>query len=240
MSRGIYVALSGAVAQQTALDTTAANLANASSDGYVKTRVVFREVLAKAAKNGAGHYSGVAESALDSAPGNVRTTGRALDLSLPKDGFLAVGTDRGERYTRAAGLVVKPTGALETAHGGVCLDEKGKPIKVSANGGDVTVTAAGEVMQGGVTVARLKLVSFTQPERLTHEGGTLLAATPASGAATIKPMEVTSGALEESNADVTASMTEIVSASRSFEAYEKAIDAFREIDRRLVTTVPNV
>ena len=48
MSDGIYVALSGAIAQASSLDTTATNLANASTDGYQRVRTVFREALATA------------------------------------------------------------------------------------------------------------------------------------------------------------------------------------------------
>ena len=58
MAGGIYVALSGAVAQTTQLDTTAANIANANTDGYQRVRPVFREMLAQASSgaNGTGFF----------------------------------------------------------------------------------------------------------------------------------------------------------------------------------------
>ena len=43
MAKGVYAALSGAVAAETALDTVAQNLANGSSEGYRRLRPVFRE-----------------------------------------------------------------------------------------------------------------------------------------------------------------------------------------------------
>ena len=48
MGDGIYVALSGAIAQSAHLDATAANLANAGTDGYQRVRPVFREELTRA------------------------------------------------------------------------------------------------------------------------------------------------------------------------------------------------
>ena len=54
MSHGIYAALSGAVAQETSLETTAQNLANAQTAGYRGARPVFHEVLSQAGRPGSG------------------------------------------------------------------------------------------------------------------------------------------------------------------------------------------
>jgi flagellar basal body rod protein FlgG len=35
-------------------------------------------------------------------------------------------------------------------------------------------------------------------------------------------------------------MTDLVQASRTFEAFQRVIDTFRDADRSVVTTVPNV
>ena len=47
MGDGIYAALSGAIAHQTSLETTATNLSNASTAGFRAIRPVFQEVLAR-------------------------------------------------------------------------------------------------------------------------------------------------------------------------------------------------
>ena len=46
------------------------------------------------------------------------------------------------------------------------------------------------------------------------------------------------GAIEESNATTVSAMTDMVTATRTFEAFQRVIEAFREADRRVVTTVP--
>ncbi|HEX4353763.1 MAG TPA: flagellar hook-basal body complex protein, partial [Polyangiales bacterium] len=111
MGDGIYVALSGAIAQTTNLDTTANNLANASTDGYQRERPVFHEMLAQAAGEG-HHYAGVSATALDTTAGSIRTTDRPLDVALPKGAYLSVQTSSGERYTRAGGMTVSLDGFL--------------------------------------------------------------------------------------------------------------------------------
>ncbi len=48
MSKGVYVALSGAMVQEQSLEATAKNIANASSAGYQRMRPVFKQALASA------------------------------------------------------------------------------------------------------------------------------------------------------------------------------------------------
>ncbi|MFO0611666.1 MAG: flagellar hook basal-body protein [Polyangiaceae bacterium] len=241
MSKGIYTALSGAIASSTALDVTAENLANASTAGFRKLRPVFREVLERettprlSPKH--GHFTKIGSTAIDATPGALRTTGRPLDVALPSGVFIAVSAAGGERYTRAGSLSVSADGALTLA-GSPVVGEGGEAIRAGGEGagaGEVTVTADGEVLRGADSIGRLKLVTFDNPAGLAPNGGTLYAATPESGEATITSSEIAVGALEESNASPIDAMSELVKATRSFEAYERAIDAFRDADRRIVT-----
>src|SRR5580704_19379329 len=101
MSDGIYVALSGAIAQAESLDTTATNLANASTDGYQRMRTVFREAMVTAGKNGGSRSVTSSGVSLDTSRGALRATGNPLDVALPDRSYLSVNTARGERYTRA-------------------------------------------------------------------------------------------------------------------------------------------
>ena len=88
--------------------------------------------------------------------------------------------------------------------------------------------------------ARVKLVSFPQPQNLTHDQGPLLISSAASGSATPAKGPVQVGLIEESNANDVGAMTDLVTASRTFEAFQRNIDTFREADRKVVTTVPDV
>src|SRR5271155_2824172 len=182
MGDGIYVALSGAIAQTQNLDATAQNLANASTDGYQRLRPVFHEELARAAKQTPNfHYSELASTQNDTSPGPLRSTGRPLDFVMPEGTYLAVSTSRGDRYTRAASLSVGLDGTLRTQSGNPVLAEDGRTIQIPADGGAASVDPAGRVQQGDETRARLKLVSFPNPGMLSHDAGALLVATPEAG-----------------------------------------------------------
>lgn len=243
MSKGIYAALSGAVAQGTTLDLVAQNLAHASTTGYRSSRPVFREVLARAAapRAAAARPRGdvravvVQASVLDASPGAVRSTGNGLDVALPAASFLAVDTPRGERYTRAGSLSVAADGTLTVASQPI-VAESGGPIRIPADS-QPTIDEEGRVLANGEEVGRLRIVRFDAPERLTTEGGTLLATSEGSGQPTPSTDKLLPGHLEDSNASPVGAMTELVQATRYFEAFERAISAFYDADRKAASQV---
>jgi flagellar basal body rod protein FlgG len=239
MSDGIYVALSGALAQTATLDATASNLANASTDGYERERPIFREALARADGHGATLRSVTAATTLlDTTRGALRTTGRPLDVTLPEGAYLAVHTTGGERYTRSGSLRVASDGTLTTSNGSSLVADDGRIIRTDPSATDVRITPSGEVRQGASMLARLRVVEFPRADRLAPEGGALLAATEATGTPVASKGELAIGSLEGSNTSVVGAMTELVTASRNFDAFQRAIDAFHDADHLLVTSVP--
>jgi len=117
------------------------------------------------------------------------------------------------------------------------LGESGQPIVVDTVQG-AQVNAQGEVSSAGKSVGFLRVVTFENPEQMTYEGQGLLQANAEAGPPTRSTEPVEVGKIEESNASTVRAMTDLMSASRMFEAMEQAIGAFSQIDRRLVTTVP--
>jgi flagellar basal-body rod protein FlgF len=240
MSDGIYVALNGALGETQKLDVVATNLANASTAGYQRLRPVFHEALAQAQGGSASfQHSATTSTTLDVTRGAVRVTGRPLDVTLPDTSYLALDTARGERYTRAGSLSLSTDGTLQTVGGAVVASETGRPIRTAPDQGEVTISPAGEVWQGGSMLGRVKMVTFPQPTQLAAEGGTVLAATAGSGAPTPATGKLEVGAVEESNTSVVGAMTDLVSASRAFDAFQRAIDAFHQADQKVTTTVPD-
>lgn len=239
MSHGIYSALSGAVAQEASLAETAENLANASTGGFRGARTVFHEILSQSAAapgDAPLRFTAVTSTVLDVAPGDVRETGRALDVALDPKDFLVVRTPKGDRYTRVGALSIGADGALHGPHGVSVLGEDGRPISLP-QGAAVTIDADGTVRANGAASGRLKLVTFDKPELMVREGESLLDAGGA-GAPAISNKPIRPGALEGSNASPIRGMTELMRATRLFEAFERAIEAFHDADRKVVTTVP--
>ena len=187
MDRGLYIAASGMLAEQIRQDQIANDLANASTPGYKGDRTAprsFGDLLLANPKSGAvvGPQSTavqVDEIVTDFTPRPARDTGEPLDFAITGEGFFAVQTAQGVRYTRNGQFSLDPQGRLVTAQGNPVLDTAGRPI-----------TSA----DGKVDPRTLGVVALTNPRK---EGDSLVSGT-AAGAAT---GTVRSGALESSGAE---------------------------------------
>ncbi len=228
MSSGIYVATAGAVAQSNALDTTANNIANASTVGFHADRVQFREALGKARSvDTALVDSGTAR--VDHEPGALQQTDNPLDLALDGDGYFGVQTPQGPRYTRAGNLTIDDQHKLVNAEGDVMRGEGGAPITVPPDAQVVSVAQDGTVMADGNSVGKLELVRFA-PNQLRREGGTLFAATGAPQPG--DPPKVRSGVLEQSNVNVIRGVVDLVKVSRTYESLMQVIQGYKDVEDR--------
>src|SRR3989304_3688206 len=105
MNRGIYVALSGALAQGRKLDVLTNNLANVNTPGFKKDKAVFQIAIPPADQPVMDNIkdkvfvktSGIST---DFSPASQNLTGNPLDIAISGDGFFEVMTSQGIRYTR--------------------------------------------------------------------------------------------------------------------------------------------
>jgi flagellar basal-body rod protein FlgF len=226
MDRGLYIAASGMLAEQIRQDQIANDLANASTPGYKADRTsqrTFGDLLLANSATGAsvGPQSTavqVDKIVTDFTAKPARETGEPLDFAISGDGFFAVQTAQGTRYTRNGQFSLDPQGRLVTAAGDAVLDANGNPI-----------TAA----HGKVDPRRIGVVNLTNPRK---EGDSLLTGT-AAGAAT---GTVRSGALESSGADPARSMVDMIASMRAFEAGQKVIQTIDETLGKAATQVGSV
>ena len=241
MSSGIWVAASGASAQMTALDATANNLANATTPGYKADQAVFREHLAQAMFAGKAQpemrYASVATVSPDLRSGPLQVTQRPLDVAIDGDGYFKVQTPRGERYTRAGAFQVGPGGTLVTPLGYAVLDGGGSPIHLPLDGGPADIGQDGAIRVDGEEVGQLGVVNFEEPRALVKDGDNLFRATPGAGEPQPAQVPLHSGALELPNVSIVKGMTDLVSATRAFEALEKAVEAYSDLERRAASDI---
>lgn len=257
MSDGIYSALSGAVAQQKALDVVANNVANVGTVGYRGDRLAFREALSRS--QGAPVDSGlrfVAIRSLETNPENgpLEDTGNPLDLALQGDGLAAVETPAGVRYTRALSLVMDADGFVRTRQGHkVLLNNRDAPyLQVPVNApptnpvtgnpieqalsATLQVQADGSVWMAGQPLGTLRIERFAEGG-LVKEGLTLYAPERGTEGEPAAETQVIQGFLERANFSPIGGMNELISASRAFDAFQRVIRAFRDIDQRTARDV---
>lgn len=216
-----YIMLSRLSAQLRGTQVLANNLANADTPGFRAERAVFAAFLqprAGAAAPGDRDTAYAIDRATwrDTANGAISTTGNPFDLALQGDGFFAVETPRGERYTRAGRFVLAGDGRLTDADGNAVLGAGGQPIVLGPNDTRVEVLGDGTVRSENGPLGQLRVVRFDDPQRLRAEGSRLYASddgpgTPAEGPGVVQ------GAVENSNVRPVVETTNLTAQTREFQ-----------------------
>lgn len=260
MLKSIYTPLSGAIAQERALEIIANNLANANTNAYKAEKVTFRKLVAEPFKNYAeplppanykvnledvsplkGNeiaYVGIDQVYKDMTKGGEQVTGNPLDIMLDGEGFLTVNTPQGERLTRDGALTINSNGILTTRGGDPILGERGN-IVVNSHSFEITVN--GEVFENDRYVDKLLVRNVADPSQLEKVGGNLyFYGGPEEGVSDIKFPQVIQGSLERSNVNVVESLANMILAHRSYEAYAKALKNYDSMMEKSSNTIGDI
>lgn len=91
---------------------------------------------------GLGDY--IDEIAVDYQQGALESTGNTYDLAIVGDGFFALDTPEGVRYSRNGAFFKNSQGYLQDIRGYNLLNAQGNPIRIPSNVADSAVTITGE------------------------------------------------------------------------------------------------
>jgi flagellar basal-body rod protein FlgG len=238
-------------AQQTSVDNTANNLANANTTGFKKSRVAFQDLLyqrirAAGGEDGAappatlqmGHGAIAVASVGTFTQGGFSETGNALDLAINGAGFFQVRMPDGTAaYARDGALTVTGEGQLVTQSGfaiepGIELPPDAIDIQIQADG-TLRVRLQGE--SESVELGQIELARFQNPAGLRHLGGNLYAQSESSGEPVVAPPgtdgvgTLQQGYLEVSNVDVVQEMVELITSQRAYELNSKMVTTAEEM-----------
>jgi flagellar basal-body rod protein FlgG len=229
MLEGMYTAAAGMAAQQSRLDAVANDLANASTTGYKRVRVAYRDLAyTEGAPGGTTALrlgSGAAASMIgrDDRQGSTQETGEPLDVAIEGPGFIQVKVDGKTWLTRDGHLQVDAQGRLATGDGALIDPPITMPKGTTPD--QVAIAADGTVTAAGKKVGQIRLVTVANPAGLDGGADNRFQATNASGAVSAAPRTTTlhAGVLEASNVDMGDAMADLMDAQRSFELASKAI-----------------
>lgn len=159
--------------------------------------------------------------ATDFSAGSLHSTGRSLDAALIGDGFFAVQTPRGERYTRAGSFTLDASGQLVTQSGDLVIGQSGG---ITVPPGEVSIGSDGTISVNNRTVDQLKIVRFPEPKvMLLKEGSALFAANEGVRPREDNQSRVAQGSLELSNVNTLAEMAAMIQNGREFESLQRSI-----------------
>ncbi len=244
MGSGFYAAFSGLLARTEALDSAAGNLSNASTKGFRAEREYFRsaimgpDALNSQLNRTVNDFGVLGGNRLDLGQGPLVPTGNPLDVAIEGQGFFAVQTKSGVRYTRDGQFRTTADGRLVTALGEPVLNQKNQPVRIPT--GDITISSEGVISVGGAVAGNLGLFTFPGADSLVPEGTNRYAAAtrvaPTAAAASIHQ-----GSLEGSNQDVIQGTLQLILVQRQTEMMQKALTLFNnEFDKTASEELPKV
>lgn len=219
-----YIVLSRLVAQSRATAVTANNIANLDTPGFRAQRPLFGTMLerqmAVVAPPGGRELAFAQDRATwrDTAPGTLARTGNPLDMAIAApEGFFAVETPRGERFTRAGRFQLNAEGQVVDLDGQPVLGADGRPIRTSPGDTRIEVMGDGTIRSENGELGRLRVVRFENPQRLTAEGDRLFAAPADMPAQPVERPGVVQGAVEGSNVRPVIELTRMTEEMRQFQ-----------------------
>lgn len=251
--KGIYIALSGAVAQERRLELISNNLANTNSVGYKADKLLFTTFLPitttqvaerKILPDGTtsedinpevfdSAYVAVREQLTDYSQGAITLTGNNFDLAIEGKGFFVINTPEGERYTRCGEFTVNKDGDLVTSNGDNVMGTNGK-ITLPPNV-DFNVLNDGTIRDGKAEITKLKLVDFDDYSKLEKSGETYFKQSD-SPAQVKEPedLKIRQGFIENSNVNAISNMVDMITTQRAYESYIKAITTYDDTTKKII------
>lgn len=241
MENALLIGLSRQMALQNQMDSIANNLANLQTAGYKGDRLKFEEFVMPVAKmdgmagnDGEISFVHQARQLRDFSQGDIIATSNPLDIAINGDGWFAVETPEGERYTRNGHLKVDSEGRLTTAGGNPILG-LGGAIVLAPEETDLIIASDGTISTQDGEKARLRIVTFDDEQRMKKIGNTLFA-TDEQPKPSSNP-QVAQGMIEQSNVQSVVELARMIEVSRSYISTAKLLDGTNDLRQRAIETL---
>jgi flagellar basal-body rod protein FlgF len=246
MENALLVGLSRQMTLERQLDVVANNLANVNTNGFKSDQMMFEEYL----------YSGAHEDNFrmpdrrvsyvedrgtfhDMSEGAAQQTNNPLDVAIDGNGFLAVQTAGGERYTRDGNLHLNNVGQLVTGSGNLVLGNSG-PIVFQPTDHDINISPDGTItVQEGNARAdsirgKLRVVNFADAQKLLKQGDNLYSAGDGGVAQQDLKSTIRQGYVEKSNVNSVVEMSRMIEINRAYSNIANLLSAEGDLHKSAI------
>lgn len=232
--------LEGAEILESRLSVISNTVANLKTPGFKRQRVTFEEYfltqIDKTRRTAKGEVM-----TQDFSQGTMRKTGNPFDFAIEGEGFFAVQTPQGVRYTRAGNFTLNGQNQLVTQQGYLVLGGGGPIQLVDTTGKGIWLSDDGRFYADETDVAGIDVVTFPEIQGLKRIGANLWEATQVSGAP--QPAEnarIRQGFIEESNSNPLEAMINLIDLYREYESIQRALKTVDDLDNKAATNVGQV
>lgn len=271
MITGLYSAASGMIIQEKVQDTIAQNMAGSMMPGFKREEAVIRSFpdvmlyetyrgMSKSTDNPrfnhaigrVGTGAGIDWVYVDHTPGATQYTDNDTDMVIQGDGYFALQTNDGLRFTRAGSFLVDKEGYLVNPEGhylvgqGINNNRIPSPIEVGKEDfyvdprGFVSVKRAdGNGIMRDTILDQIRVVDFADKDKVFREPGNLFRVEEGSEDNIIPPERFTvhQGYIEKANSMPTTEMVKLIDSNRIHEASARVVQALDETLDKAVNQV---
>jgi flagellar basal-body rod protein FlgF len=231
------IGLSRQIALQRQMDVVANNVANINTTGFKAEQILFEEYTMPVAQDRTFKtldqpLSYVQDWATihDLTAGGMLQTGNDLDVAINGEGFLAVQTPAGERWTRSGSLQINNAGTLVDSSGNPVLGEGG-PIQFGPEETGISIAADGAISSSAGAKGTLRIVEFANAQALVREGSNLFSGGTPAGNTNSRVMQ---GFVERSNVSGVGEMAELIRVTRAYESVASLTSKQDELRRTAI------
>ena len=252
------------------LDITSNNIANARTTGYKKRQATFTDMYSTKIATATGDRLGIGvqmpEIRASQVQGNLQKTNTVMDLAIEGEGLFAlrdVANPNANVYTRDGSFTLNKEGNVVSRDGYKLMSSNNEPINIplKANGirtadgfrpfgveksiTSIMITENGniQVTYGGndiVSLGKVGLASFSDPNKLTPVGANLFRHSKESGLGILGVPAATgrgkihSGALEMANTNITEELSNMIRAQQAFSGSSRLLQSEAEMVKKLI------
>jgi flagellar basal body rod protein FlgG len=246
MNVSLFQAASALQANSRWQELIAENLAASSIPGFKKQELSFAAIQAGTMPVPGGPQQKFllphSAAGTNFTQGQLRFTDSKTDLAIEGPGFFEVVLPNGTTaYTRDGEFRISPQGQLLTKDGYEVLGEGGPVLLDPNNHGPLTISATGQITQGGEPRGRFRISEFNDPRLLTPiSAGYFLANHPSLDATDVAAPTLRQGYLEAANTSSVTEMASLLMALRLFEANQRVIQTNDERMGRAISELGNL
>lgn len=234
-----YIGLSQQLSLQQQMNMTANNLANMSTPGYKAQQTLFSEYVTQPRGGDVIRQSGNSGSYRDLSVGSMTQTHNPFDVALQNEGYFAVQTPGGLRYTRDGSFTLDANRQLVNKNGYPVMNENNEQIQVPQDATQVRITEDGEITSEAGTIGRIKVVRFENQQVMTRTGENLFNA-EGQGEIPAENARIVQGSIENANVNPVIEMNRMIEVLRTYQSSQRMLQNDHERIRNTIQKLTQV
>jgi flagellar basal-body rod protein FlgF len=253
MENALLVGLSRQMVLERQLDVVANNVANMNTTGFKADNSMFEEYLMPVARENRFQPADRAVDFVndrgtwrDTRAGAIQHTGNPLDVAINGDGYIAVQTPAGQRYTRNGSLQINAQGQLVTTDGSLVMGDNG-PIVFQTTDHNIAITPDGRVtvVEAGATNTesvrgQIRIVRFAAPQQLQKEGNNNYLALPGVAPTPDTTSTLIQGSIEKSNVNGVVEVSRLIEISRAYSQIAQMLQNESDLHKNAISQLASV